>query len=867
MAQRSSLAQHRLPKLQLRFLLSLLLLSVFLLHLSSATEIFFEERFDDGWGKRWVKSDWKRSEGKAGSFKHTAGNWPGDPDDRGLQTNTDARHFAISAKFPEFSNKNRSLVVQYSIRFEQDIECGGGYIKLLSGYVNQKKFGGDTPYSFMFGPDLCGSQTKKLHLILSYQGQNYPIKKDLQCETDKLTHVYTFILRPDASYSLLVDNREKESGSMYTDWDILPPRKIKDVNAKKPKDWGDREYIEDLEDVKPEGYESIPSEIPDPKVNKPETWDDEEDGIWKAPKVPNPAYRGPWKRKKIKNPNYKGKWKTPWVDNPEFEDDPDLYVLKPLQYIGIEVWQVKAGSIFDNILICDDPEYAREVAEENVLKNREAEKEAFEEAEKVRKAKEEEEAQRAREEGERRRRERPRGRHYRDRERYKDRYRRHHPRDYDDDYHVSWEITYFQFHQFSSRINWCLCSSYSFGDHSIMDKSSAARSGLPPRAPEFGLPSTGLGYLNNPPSSSTKRPLNSGGDVSLIPDFPPSKLGHRRAKSDIVCHGTNFDRDLGSPLLPEEETEKNLSSMHSNEIKLKSVDTSAGPSLAGSLQTAPPSVQGSGGENVASEKPSIRHQRSQSLDGSTAIMPELQMSASKERAFEYKKPMTAEQLTQLELVDPRRAKRIISNRQAAARSKEKKVQYVRDLEIKMHSLQAETSTAAVRLSMMQVGQLSFFLSFYTRMTDRKSGRTTRLRKAESTLHYFSEFTREANRLLTENKELRLGLQTMEQQFQVQDELNETLRAEISRLQLVASNSSKDEQMMLNFVQPSLEATQEFNHQNQVIQQTPAANTFQSFHAPLWQTQQQGQYLSEEHQLLDLPGNSSSINFNHPHNSG
>lgn len=85
----------------------------------------------------------------------------------------------------------------------------------------------------MFGPDICGDQTKKLHLILSYQGQNYPIKKDLKCETDKLTHFYTFILRPDASYSLLVDNREREFGSMYTDWDILPPRKIKDVHAKK----------------------------------------------------------------------------------------------------------------------------------------------------------------------------------------------------------------------------------------------------------------------------------------------------------------------------------------------------------------------------------------------------------------------------------------------------------------------------------------------------------------------------------------------------------------------------------------------------------------------------------------------------------
>ncbi|XP_060183975.1 calreticulin-3-like [Lycium barbarum] len=405
----------------------LLVLLLFTLVTCSLSEIFFEERFDDGWRSRWVKSDWKSSEGKAGTFKHTAGKWAGDPDDKGLQTTSDAKHFALSAKIPEFSNKNRTLVVQYSIKFEQDIECGGGYIKLLSGYVNQKKFGGDTPYSFMFGPDICGTQTKKLHVILSYQGQNYPIKKELECETDKLTHFYTFILRPDASYSIWIDGRERDSGSMYTDWDILPPRKIKDVNAKKPADWEDREYIEDPADVKPEGYDSIPREIPDRKAKKPNNWDDEEDGMWKPPKVPNPAYRGAWKRKKIKNPNYKGKWKIPWIDNPEFEDDPDLYVLKPIKYVGIEVWQVKAGSIFDNILIGDEPDYAKEVIQE-VFAHREAEKEALEEAEKMRKAKEEEDAQRAREEGERRRQERGRDRH-------RDRYKRRYHHDYMDDYH------------------------------------------------------------------------------------------------------------------------------------------------------------------------------------------------------------------------------------------------------------------------------------------------------------------------------------------------------------------------------------------------------------------------------------------------
>ena len=86
--------------------------------------------------------------------------------------------------------------------------------------------------SLMFGPDICGSEKKMLHVIVSYHGQNYPIKKDIQCETDKLTHFYTFILRPDATYTVLVDNREREFGSLYTDWDILPPQKIKGDSRK-----------------------------------------------------------------------------------------------------------------------------------------------------------------------------------------------------------------------------------------------------------------------------------------------------------------------------------------------------------------------------------------------------------------------------------------------------------------------------------------------------------------------------------------------------------------------------------------------------------------------------------------------------------
>ena len=32
-------------------------------------------------------------------------------------------------------------------------------------------------------------------------------------------------------------------------------------------------------------------------LDQPEDWDDEEDGEWKSPTVPNPEYKGPWKPK------------------------------------------------------------------------------------------------------------------------------------------------------------------------------------------------------------------------------------------------------------------------------------------------------------------------------------------------------------------------------------------------------------------------------------------------------------------------------------------------------------------------------------------------------------------------------------------
>ena len=51
----------------------------------------------------------------------------------------------------------------------------------------------------------------------------------MKCKTEQLSHVYTFISKPDATYNILFDDMEKQYDSLYSNWDILPPKKIKDA--------------------------------------------------------------------------------------------------------------------------------------------------------------------------------------------------------------------------------------------------------------------------------------------------------------------------------------------------------------------------------------------------------------------------------------------------------------------------------------------------------------------------------------------------------------------------------------------------------------------------------------------------------------
>jgi calreticulin len=116
-----------------------------------------------------------------------------------------------------------------------------------------------------------------------------------------------------------------QSGSLLEDWDMIPPKTIKDPSAKKPDDWDEREMIDDPEDKKPDGYDDIPKQTVDPKATKPDDWDDESDGEWEAPMIDNPEYKGPWSPKRINNKDYKGKWVAPDIGRANQKFHPEIF--------------------------------------------------------------------------------------------------------------------------------------------------------------------------------------------------------------------------------------------------------------------------------------------------------------------------------------------------------------------------------------------------------------------------------------------------------------------------------------------------------------------------------------------------------------
>eukprot|EP00747_Dinoflagellata_sp_TGD_P146640 gnl/TRDRNA2_/TRDRNA2_176714_c1_seq12.p1 gnl/TRDRNA2_/TRDRNA2_176714_c1~~gnl/TRDRNA2_/TRDRNA2_176714_c1_seq12.p1 ORF type:complete len:394 (+),score=152.12 gnl/TRDRNA2_/TRDRNA2_176714_c1_seq12:87-1268(+) len=352
-------------------------------------KIYFSETFGDGWDSRWTVSKWKDSEGTSGTWDTSAGKWHADAkEDVGIITNQDSKFFGISAGFDSFSNEGKELIIQYQAKYEKDVECGGGYVKVGPKMSDPTAFGDPTAYNVMFGPDKCG-YNKRTHLIFNYKGKNVLKKTDLpyKQEDEGTSHLYTLVVKPDNTVRVEIDQEKVYEGSLKEDWELLKAKEISDPDDKKPSDWVDTSMMDDPADKKPDDWVEE-KRIVDPEAKKPSDWDDEEDGEWEAPMKDNDAYKGEWYAKRISNPEYKGIWEAKKIANPEYEDDDKVYSYADFGFIGFDLWQVKGGTIFDNVIITDDKAEADEFAKkwkatsevEAAEKKKEDEKKAAEEA-------------------------------------------------------------------------------------------------------------------------------------------------------------------------------------------------------------------------------------------------------------------------------------------------------------------------------------------------------------------------------------------------------------------------------------------------------------------------------------------------------
>jgi calnexin len=176
-----------------------------------------------------------------------------------IVTKSSSAHSAISTRFDKpITIVNKTIIVQYKMTAQKAFTCSGGYIKVFSDPdFRPSKLTNETQYTLMFGPDRCGSE--RIHFIYQHF---HPIRRRFFQKAlrdppappiDLFSHLYTLVIRPNATFSIWVDNEEKRNGSLFFDFvpPLLEPREIADP-----------------EDRRPEGFE----------------------GEWKPKKIRNPYY-------------------------------------------------------------------------------------------------------------------------------------------------------------------------------------------------------------------------------------------------------------------------------------------------------------------------------------------------------------------------------------------------------------------------------------------------------------------------------------------------------------------------------------------------------------------------------------------------
>ncbi|KAM3569229.1 hypothetical protein VYU27_008674, partial [Nannochloropsis oceanica] len=218
-----------------------------LVPVASAEDALFLETFQ---GKPDPLSNWhlsKQDKYVEQPVEVSSSKVPGMEQESSLLLKEGMKHYGLATFLPEpqaFTDK--TFVFQYEVKMEEPLQCGGAYVKLLGeGAVSAPDaLDNETPYVIMFGPDKCGS-TNKVHFILRHQN---PVSGKWEekhpegvpaIKTDKKSHLYTLVIRPDNTFEILVDNVSEKKGSLLENMlpPVNPPEMIDDPSDTKPTDW------------------------------------------------------------------------------------------------------------------------------------------------------------------------------------------------------------------------------------------------------------------------------------------------------------------------------------------------------------------------------------------------------------------------------------------------------------------------------------------------------------------------------------------------------------------------------------------------------------------------------------------------------
>ncbi|CAM8883464.1 unnamed protein product [Rhodiola kirilowii] len=294
-------------------------------------------------------------------------------------------------------------------------------------------------------------------------------------------------------------------------------------------------------------------------------------------------------------------------------------------------------------------------------------------------------------------------------------------------------------------------------------------------------------------------------DITRMSITPNRTSNHTRAQSESFLHFPDDlllldDPDLDlfdsspSPMIPSPEV-KTKSNAYVRQRSFSVDDDffddlglnySAMMDGAGKESAAPADDDNGGGVRAH------RRRHSFSIDGSVPAFFDVDSGLDG-----VNKAMAPEKLAQLAHIDPKKAKRILANRQSAARSKERKIRYTSELERKVQTLQTEATTLSAQVTLLQ---------------------------------------RDTSGLTSENKELKLRLQAMEQQAHLKEALNESLKNEVYRLKMetgqIPISNGHTFSNRLPF-QYTSQADSHFygSHQNHPQTQQPRSNTSSNTQIP------------------------------------